>query len=308
MNEAVLQVPIVVGLLLTCLLGPAIAIAMLLLRKRWARQRRRSPLGIDLLRGPGHTLRDQIEEATNDLSSDIFVLMLFPLLIVAVFLAQAHVRGLQGMVPLLPIYVAAVLAVVAWVVRGLWRASSRLDNLRTGYDAEVAVGQELDQLMRQGAAVFHDFPADGFNIDHVVISRCGVFAVETKGFTKPGDQRGRAGATVTYNGEALSFPRRSTREPLEQAERQAAWLAKWLGNSTGEPVPVVPVLALPGWFVDRKGRGPVRVYSGKELAGLLDAKGVAGPSEEAIRRISHQVEQRCRTVAPRYGGRSTDTR
>ena len=38
-------------------------------------------------------------------------------------------------------------------------------------DAEVAIGQELDQLMRDGAAVFHDMPAERFNIDHVVIAR-----------------------------------------------------------------------------------------------------------------------------------------
>jgi len=31
------------------------------------------------------------------------------------------------------------------------KAGNRLDHLKAGYDAEVAVGQELDQLMRQGA-------------------------------------------------------------------------------------------------------------------------------------------------------------
>jgi len=54
-----------------------------------------------------------------------------------------------------------------------------------GYDAELSVGQELNQLMRQGAVVFHDLPADGFNIDHVLISALGVFAIETKEYTKP---------------------------------------------------------------------------------------------------------------------------
>jgi hypothetical protein len=39
--------------------------------------------------------------------------------------------------------------------------------------------------MRQGAAAFHDLPAEQFNIDHVVVATEGVFAFETKGFTKP---------------------------------------------------------------------------------------------------------------------------
>ena len=76
------------------------------------------------------------------------------------------------------VFVAAA-AFVAYRIRLLLRQSVRMDRLRLGLDAELAVGQELDQLMRQGAAVFHDFPADKFNIDHIVISRGGVFAIET---------------------------------------------------------------------------------------------------------------------------------
>ena len=76
----------------------------------------------------------------------------------------------------------------------------------------MAVGQELDQLMRQGAATFHDLPAEQFNIDHVVVAAEGVFAVETKGFTKPNQGRGKADATVVYDGETLRFPRWTTQD------------------------------------------------------------------------------------------------
>jgi hypothetical protein len=85
-----------------------------------------------------------------------------------------------------------------------------------------------------------------------------------------------------------------------QAERQAAWLSKWLGRAIGSPVPVIPVLALPGWFVNRTGSGGVRVYSGKELAGLLSCRGGQKISPKDVTQIAHQIEQRCRTVAPRY--------
>lgn len=279
--------------------GPALAIGVLVVRKRRARDARRSPIGIDLLRGPGHSLRGQLEEVSSELMWDISMLMVIPLVSLTLYLAQAHLRGLTEMVHLAPIYAAFSIAFVLWVMWRLLRAGVRLDNLRAGYDAEVAVGQELDQLMRQGAAVFHDFPAEGFNIDHVVISRRGVVAVETKGYTKRGDMRGKAGARVVFDGRSLAFPHWKTSEPLEQAERQAQWLTKWLSSATGDPVSAMPVLALPGWFVDRKGRGSVRVYSGRELAGLLDAQGIAPLSEEAMQRAAHQVEQRCRDVTPK---------
>ena len=216
------QAAIVVGILAASFVGPALAIAILAVRKRRARARRRSPIGIALLRSPGHTLREQLDEAQNDVTVDVFVNMAMPLLLLATFLAQSHLRGLQGMLHLAPIYVVLALAFVAFTVCKLLKAGKRLDNLKAGYDAELAVGQELDQLMRLGAVVFHDIPADNFNIDHVVISSEGVFAVETKGFTKPKQGRGRADATVVFDGKVLRFPTWTTKAPLEQAERQAA--------------------------------------------------------------------------------------
>lgn len=81
----------------------------------------------------------------------------------------------------------------------------------------------------------------------------------------PNERQGQAGARLEYDGRVLKFPHRTTSEPLEQAERRAQWLTRWLTHAIGDSVAVPPVLALPGWYVQRKGRGVVRVYSGKEL-------------------------------------------
>lgn len=302
MSSFLAELPIVLGVLAAFFVGPAVAIGVLIVRKRRARLRRRSPIAIDLLRAPGYSLREQIEEVSNDLTWDLVVLMVLPLLVLALFLAQAHLRTLAGMSRVIPIYVVFALAGVAWVTVRMIKKGSKLDALRAGYDAEMAVGQELDQLMRQGAAVFHDFPADGFNVDHVVISRRGLFAVETKGYTKPGDVKGKSGATVAFDGKVLSFPRFKTKEPIEQAERQAQWLAKWATAATGDSITALPIVALPGWFVDRRGRGAVRVYSGRELSKLLDALGATPLPPDVMLRLVYQIEQRCRDVAPKYAG------
>lgn len=155
--------------------------------------------------------------------------------------------------------------------------------------------------MRQGAAVFHDLAGDKFNIDHVVIAPQGVFAVETKGYRKPNRDGGAADATVIYDGEVLKLPEWSGSGALRQAARQARWLSEWLTGATGESVQVTPVLALPGWFVDRKGRGPVLVLSGGEIRDhLLKARDARPLSAEQMRRVVHQVEHRCRDVKPHY--------
>lgn len=294
------QTAIVIGILAVCFVEPALAVRFLFLRNLRARARRRSPIGIALLRGPGHTLREQLDDAVADITSDVFPLMLMPLLLLCIFLAQGHWRGFQGMMHLAPIGAVAGAGFVAFMVRKMLKAGGRLANLKAGFDAELVVGQELDQLTHQGAVAFHDIPAEAFNIDHVAISRVGAFAVETKGFTKPKQGRGKADAAVVFDGEVLKFPTWATKVPLEQAERQAAWLTQWLTSATGFSVHVLPVLALPGWFVERTGRGSVRVFSGKQLAGLLRSRGAQALSAQDVQRITHQIEQRCRTVAPRY--------
>jgi hypothetical protein len=174
-----------------------------------------------------------------------------------------------------------------------------MDRMRVGLDAEMAVGQELDQLMREGAVVYHDVPGEAFNIDHVVIATSGVFAVETKGRAKPIRGKGSRDATVEFDGHALRVPTWSETKPLAQAQRQAKWLAQWLSSATGAPTPVTSVLAIPGWFIERKARSEVLIYNGKGPGFLLQRHG-AELSEEMIKRISHQIDQRCRTVKPSY--------
>jgi hypothetical protein len=300
MESVVHQLGIVACVLIAALIGPLLALFLLVHRKRRARARRRSPISISLLRSPGNSLREQLDEAAIDMAFDLIILSTLPLMSLALYLAQGHVRGLQAMAHLTPLYFGIPLAVVSFVVRRLWKTGTRVDKLRAGFDAELAVGQELDQLARSGAVIFHDLPAENFNIDHVVISSEGVFAVETKGFTKPNRGRGKADATVEFDGGALRFPLWTTQRPLQQATRQAEWLSRWLSSAVGSSIPVRPVLALPGWFVKRTGSGDVRVYSGRELSGLLSCRDAARLSAQDVRQIAHQVEQRCRTVAPRY--------
>ena len=60
-------------------------------------------------------------------------------------------------------------------------------------------------------------------------------------------------------------------------------------------------MTLPGWYVDRKGRGPVPVLSGAELQDhMLRARDAHPLRPEQMQRVVHQVEQRCRDVKPFY--------
>jgi len=177
-------------------------------------------------------------------------------------------------------------------------------NLQLGFECEVAVGQELNQLMRDGYYVYHDFQTDKFNIDHIVIGSGGVFAVETKGRTKPTSKNASVDARVFYDGECLKFPHKSETQAIEQSKRQAKWLADFLEKAVGEPVKIIPVVTLPGWFVqsDEKGKKlhEVRVINPKVIVVKLKEFQPKNPlSKELVTRIAHQIEQRCRNIEPK---------
>ena len=88
-----------------------------------------------------------------------------------------------------------------------------------------------------------------------------------------------------------------TTEPIDQAKAQAAWLSKWLSSAVGDPVKVSPMVTIPGWYIDRKSPNGVPVLSPKkEVKTYLDGKKESVLSESMVRRICHQLEQKCRDV------------
>ena len=270
-------------------------------RKRIARQLRRSPLASSLLRSPGQTLRDKMEDLRIDIAMDSMLLMAIPMVPLALLQVHAVVTGKLTALWVVVTVTALALAMVGFQIRKLAAASAEMDKLRLGFDAEVAIGQELDQLMRDGAYVFHDLPADRFNIDHVVVARSGLFAVETKGYSKPNREGGSEDATVIYDGNTLALPDSTGSWAIDQAKRQAKWLSNWLTSATGAPVVATPVLAMPGWYVERKASGDVLVFSGKELRKHLLKARVAKPmAEDQLQRVVHQLERQCRNVPPSY--------
>lgn len=150
MEDMAAHMIVMLGVLAVCFSGPALAVYLLIRRKRRVRLIRASPIGTRLLRGPGHSLREQLDEASFDLSSDLMLLMFVPLVALTMFLAQGHIRGLENMVRMAPFVAVPMLAFVVYVIRKSMKVGSRLDRLKAGYDAEVAIGQELDQLVRRG--------------------------------------------------------------------------------------------------------------------------------------------------------------
>ncbi|GAB4201779.1 MAG: hypothetical protein Tsb002_38460 [Wenzhouxiangellaceae bacterium] len=124
--------------------------------------------------------------------------------------------------------------------------------LKLALDGEVITGQELNYLIRDGAWVYHDLPIQYGNIDHIVVSTGGVMVVETKSVTKPvtGEAFDRQSARVRVANGALYFPHFTTTKPVQQVNAQVQVLKQRLNQYFDFDIPVIGVIALPGWYVE----------------------------------------------------------
>lgn len=175
-------------------------------------------------------------------------------------------------------------------------------NHRLGLLGEQVVGQILDRHSSETIRVFHDLEViepgkKPWNIDHVVLTPAGVFAIETKTRRKPKDTAPDAqqGHRITFDGQQLIFPApmQPDRHGLDQAQSNANWLADKLTALNGAPIPVTPVLVFPGWWIDAKGKGPVTVLNPKLLPGFFAGRQPV-LSNAQFRALTAQLDERCR--------------
>lgn len=242
------------------LLSVGLALACALTFKLWhKRQLRRAPLqGRKLGHLPGQQLLQRIEHHDTEILTAVmlmyFALPLMFMLWVGFKLDLARIRWSTTETILLVGAVGLFLYGFFDYVRN-YRARQKYHD---GLAAERVTGMQLNRLAAQGCIVLHDLPCEEFNIDHVVIAPRGIYAVETKSFRKPkdasGDRRG-PGHEVRYDGKTLMFPDFATREPIEQAARQAQWLRRRLRDALQTEYPVIAAVALPGWYVVRSDEG-----------------------------------------------------
>jgi Nuclease-related domain len=235
-----------------------------------------SPLKARPLRIPGESLDKEIDDLVMDSG-------------ISYFIVAAMLCGLAGFEwlgylthsPRQPI-LFSTLAIVAVGITA-WQimvVRKKVRSLRLGRDGERVVGQFLERLRGSGGQVFHDIPGKDFNLDHVVIHGQGIYAIETKTFSKPWPK-----ANITIEGDTLRVAGRvPDRDPIKQARAAAGWLSSKLEELTGRKFPVRGVVVFPGWFVEQPSeRGPVWVLEPKMLPAYIERESVTiTPADVAL--------------------------
>lgn len=269
---------------------PVVSVALWTL---WCRKRdkRRSPLTVELRNLPGQSAASAAEALASKAGERMLVAVLIgPIVLSAWALQRVKPQAVHfGWTDALWV---AVVAVVSFVFA---RSAAKLMQERRQYlegrAGERATAQALVPLMAKGCLVYNDIPADGFNLDHVVIGPDRVYAIETKSRRKPA-KHGKDSAQARFDGHTLQFPDWSETRPLEQARAEARWLADRLYRKIGEHINVEPVLALPGWYVTQSAPSPgVHVINPAMHRFMSDCKGA--PMGEPLRRRIMTVLEEC---------------
>jgi hypothetical protein len=249
----------------------------------------RAPFTERTLRPPGESLRQKIQELDDQIDDWLLWLFIPP----AAALGCAFGEGTASSWGVRTIGLAWVAIFACVAVSFRIRALSReRANYRLGFDGERQTAQHLIPLIANGCQVFHDVPfadANGkiFNIDHIVAGATGIFAIETKTRSKQADHK------VSYDGRQLHFPDFSESDSPNQIKANANTLSKELKRRTGENVKVIPILTLPGWWINRQVNDPeVAVLNSKEIRRHISSTPPAGLNEKLLNQIIGFLEEK----------------
>ena len=230
-----------------------------------------SPLKQSPLRVPGQSSDEAIERLIEDEETKYTV-------VAVVFFTLAGLEWYRfiAKAPYAPVLWSIVAAiVVGYCILRIRTIRRQINDHRLGREGERAVAEILDGFKLKGYGVLHDIAGNGFNLDHVVISPHGIFAIETK------TPRKAKGAQIhVKEGQLFVGAASWGKRPITQAIATGKWLSGLLEASTGKKLPIRSVLVFPDWFVE-----PIPTALKQQLW-ILNPKALASWIDGEHKRIS----------------------
>jgi hypothetical protein len=229
---------------------------------------KKSPIKDKPLRYVGQSLDEQIDKLINDGA----IYYLVTAFLVVWLAGYEWWRYFKNPPPSPKSMTFLAIIISSFCIYKIWKIIKKVKKLRLGREGERAVGQYLECLREKGHRIFHDIIGDNFNLDHVIISKKGIFVVETKTYSKP--EKGKA--TIIFNGDELTIDGfKGQNKQISQVKAAAKWLKNVLSETTGKEFCVQPVVLFPGWYVESTSKGKaaeVWVLNPKALPTYIENK------------------------------------
>jgi len=252
---------------------------------------KRSPLKDKPLRYAGQSIDEQIEDKLLEAIYWILVSSGTIILAIAEWFRYINPRPAQPII--ITIFTVIVLAMGT---NKIFKGRKEADRLKMARDGEKLVAEGLQEMIKQGATVLNDIQGDKFNIDHVVVSKNGIYLIETKTFSKPAKKE----AKISFDNEhVFADGFLIDRNPIQQAKALTKWLQELLMQSTGVKFAVRPVVLFPGWFIEPMKRGQeVWILNPKALPTFISNEPVA-LKETDVHLAAFHLSRYVRTFIPK---------
>ncbi len=206
-------------------------------------------IGNTLKRLPGQTLREEERKILDQFTDGPLLLMAFGWLMFGIECVHIFTK----MPPSLWLGLLFAVPLTVYATVKIRKLRGKLRSLRQGEEGERIVAQAIEQdLIPQGYVVFHDVPLEkdgrNFNVDHLLVGPNGIFAIETKNYTKPG----KGSPEVKYDGKTILWCGKHHTEcdEIGQSMSVAQSAKKLIDELTGLSVFVQPVLCAVGWYAN----------------------------------------------------------
>ncbi|MBK8039388.1 MAG: NERD domain-containing protein [Verrucomicrobiaceae bacterium] len=273
---------------------------LLVLRRRKNEGRFPIPADFRAMRRPGEQLSVELAKLDERFDLQAAILLALPLICFALPFILTKPFEHKAAIPVLIAGLALASAGFVYGINKLRVTIQSIRNHRLALFGERLTADQLVSLTKDGYCVFHDVPCEGgsgmFNLDHVVVGRGAVVVVETKTYRKRTGTNGED-HKVTYDGQKLIFPHKTSTEELEQVLGNAEWLRKQLLKKLNIDVPVRTALTFPGWFVaGASPHAPVLVENVKRLPKFIRDRFPASINDAQEDLICRHLCSLCETV------------
>lgn len=228
----------------------ACAIVFLLAAKSWGFVIRafsaHPSFGDSIMHEAAERFRERLAHLTREQAAYLGSALVFVVMYVAATLLDGS--GLFVGYPEWQLYIllAALVAAAAFVVYRLGRTLLEWRQVCFVRDANVAIGHQLQRIAAGHGRAYHDVRTPAGIIDHVMIGRSGVYAVNVIA------RRHLKKGSAMLKGNQVAFSHGTDPEPVVAIAARCKQLQKQFRNETGSDIRVRSVIAVPGWDIARQ--------------------------------------------------------
>ena len=242
-----------------------------------------------IMREAAQRFRDECNRLSASQSIYLGGMLVFAMLFAAAYLLQAEklfagYPDWQLGLLLGFLFLAATFAV--YKIINTFRAARRARLLR---DASLAIGHQLQQLSSASTRLFHDVETSAGVIDHVVISRQGIYAVNVIA------RRSREGASARVLENCVQFSASEEQISVVPDLAKNTRLAKHFTQLIGQRIRVRSVIAVPGWETPEQTDERHLVVNERNVSMLLGWKDKTDLlMDDDVQTLVQDLRSRCR--------------